>query len=67
MTDEEKKEYISKPWKYTDDVIGSAIVVGYMVKDLFGLSVPDWALAVSLLWLFGSRVRDLLVSWREQQ
>ena len=64
MVDESKngKEWNSRPWKYTDDIVGSVIVFAYIVQSKFGLSVPDWALASSLLWLFGSRIADLLVS-----
>jgi hypothetical protein len=62
--DSEKREWNSRPWKWTDDILGSAIVIGYMTQNVFGLVVPDWAFAASLLWLFGSRVADLLVSLR---
>ena len=62
---EKNREWSSKPWRYTDDILGSAIVLGYMTQNLFGLTVPDWAFAASLLWLFGSRVADLLMSLRK--
>jgi hypothetical protein len=58
-------EWSSKPWKWTDDILGSIIIVGYIVQQKFGLTVPDWAFACSLLWLFGSRVADLLTSLRK--
>lgn len=55
-------EWSSKPWKYTDDILGGIIVVAYIVQNKLGLTVPDWALASTLLWLFGSRVMDFLKS-----
>jgi len=57
-------DWSSRPYKYTDDIVGSIIILAYIFQNnpWIPLSVPDWALAASLLWLFGSRVADLIYS-----
>lgn len=51
---EESKRAI---WKYSDDIAALTIVFAWVVFNWFGKTMPDWALATALGYLFGSLVK----------
>ena len=47
-----------KPWKYTDDAIAIMLTVGWILSKFFGVNIPDWVLAVVIVYAFGKSVAD---------
>ena len=54
METQVEKKYESKPWKYTDDIVGSILILYYPIALALGYPVyPEWVLSMALGWLFG--------------
>ena len=53
-------EVVGEPWEYTDDIIAGVIVVGYIFGGQIGVVVPEWALQLTLTWVFGTDIAERL-------
>lgn len=54
METQVEKTYESRPWQYTDDIVGSIVILYYLVALAINLpTYPEWVLSMALGWLFG--------------